>query len=83
MGRRLTAAGVAGLTGVVLYVMLDSRLVTPEAAAPLTSLSLGGMALLFGAGAWAMQAGGQPGRVPLLTGLALGLGAYALLRLAL
>jgi len=72
----VVAAAVAGL----LYLMLDSGAVTAERAAPLASLSLGGLALLFGLGAWATAVGGQPERSPLLAGLALGTGGYAFLR---
>jgi hypothetical protein len=74
----LVAVAIAGL----LYLMLDSGVVGRERAAPLTSLSLGGLAVLFGVGGWAMKAGGQPERAPLLVGLAIGLGGYALARLA-
>ena len=63
-----TAVTVFGL----LWLMLDSKLVTPEAAPAGTSLSLGGLAVVFGAGAWVMKVGRQPERVPMLTGLALG-----------
>lgn len=77
------AAAVAAAVGVVLYLMLDSGLVTPEPAPRFTSLSLGGLGLLFGLGAWAMALGGQPERTPLLAGLAAGTGGYAFLRLFL
>jgi hypothetical protein len=81
--RRLRALLVACAAASLLWLMLDSGAVTPERAAPLTSLSLGGLAGLFGVGAWALSATGQqPERVPLLAGLALGLGGYALARLA-
>ena len=81
--RVLLAARVlvtAALVAAVLYLMLDSGAVTPEPAPPLTSLSLGGLALLFGAGAWATWTVGQRTRSPLLAGLALGVGGYALVR---
>jgi hypothetical protein len=64
----------------VLYLMLDSGVVTPEPAPPMTSLSLGGLAVLFGVGAWAMAVGGQRERMPFLAGVAIGLGVYALTR---
>ncbi len=76
------AALVALVVGGLLWLMLDSGMVTPERAAPITSLSLGGLGLLFAVGAWAMRAGGQPERAPLLAGLAVGVGGYALARLA-
>jgi hypothetical protein len=75
----VTAVGVAG----VLYLMLDSGVVTSVPAPPLASLSLGGLALLFGIGAWATSVGGDPAKSPLLAGLALGAGGYALARLLL
>ena len=81
--RVLGAAAAAGVTGALLYLMLDSRLITPQAAPPGTSLSLGALGLLFGLGAWATAMGGQPARSPLLAGLALGAGGYAVLRLVL
>jgi hypothetical protein len=71
------AAAVAG----VLYLMLDSGLVSAERAPALASLSLGALALLFGLGAWATWVGGQRRRSPLLAGLATGVGGYALARL--
>lgn len=74
-----TAAVVVGL----LYLMLDSGLVSPGRAPALTSLSLGGLAMLFGIGAWATAVGGDRAKSPLLVGLALGLGGYALARVVL
>jgi hypothetical protein len=81
--RRLYAALVAGFTGAVLYLMLDSRLVTADPAAPGTSGALGALGVLFGLGAVASWMGGQPERTPFLAGLAAGVGGYALFRLAL
>lgn len=81
--RVLRAAAVAAVTGGLLYLMLDSGLVTPERAARITSLSLGGLGLLFGFGAWVMSVGGQPERSPLLAGLGIGVGGYAIVRLFL
>ncbi|HLK12311.1 MAG TPA: hypothetical protein VKW76_13105 [Candidatus Binatia bacterium] len=74
---------MAGGIGALLYLMLDSGAVAPEPAPAVASLSLAVLALLFGVGAWAMRVGGQPERSPLLAGLALGVGGYALLRLVL
>ena len=71
------AAGVAA----VLWLMLDSGVMTPERAARATSAALVMLAALFGVGAWATSIGGQRERSPLLAGLALGVGGYALLRL--
>lgn len=76
-------AGVALSVGMALWLMLDSRLVSPEPGPPFLSLSLLGLAALFGLGAWAMAVGGRRERTPLLAGLAIGVGGYAVLRLAL
>ena len=73
-------AGVAVGVATLLWLMLDSGLVSPERAAPLVSLSLGGLGVLFGVGAWAMTVGGRRERAPLLLGLAIGVGGYAILR---
>jgi hypothetical protein len=62
----------------VLWLMLDSRLLSDVPAQPGTSLALGMLAVVFGVGAWVMRAGGQVARVPLLVGVALGAGAYAI-----
>jgi hypothetical protein len=78
---RVRALGVAAAIAALLYLMLDSGAVTPDQAPRLVSLPLGGLACLFGVGAWAMTAGGQPAKSPLLAGLALGTGGYALFRL--
>ena len=75
----LVGLGVAA----VLFVMLDSGAMTPDPVPAAVSVSLGTLAALFGVGAWAMQVGGRPERAPLLAGLALGAGGYALLRLLL
>jgi hypothetical protein len=75
------AAFVAGAVAAVLYLMLDSGLVGAQRAPALTSLSLGGLGLLFGLGAWATWVVGQRERSPLLAGLAIGVGGYALVRL--
>jgi hypothetical protein len=73
------AAGVA----IVLWLMLDSRVVQPERAAPATSAALVVLALIFGGGAWATAVGGQRERTPLLAGMAAGVGGYALARLVM
>jgi hypothetical protein len=64
----------------VLWIALDSGWMAREPAPPGTSVALGMLAVVFGIGAWVMRTGGQPARVPLLVGMALGAGAYALLR---
>jgi len=75
-----TAAVAVGIAA-LLWLRLDSGLVVAERAVPLVSLSLGALGVLFGVGAWAMRVGGYPERAPLLLGLAIGVGGYALERL--
>ena len=81
MGLRPRVIAMAGAIAAVLYLMLDSGVVSPEPAASVTSAALGGLAALFGVGAWATAVGGDPAKSPLLAGLALGAGGYALVRL--
>jgi hypothetical protein len=64
----------------VLWIALDSGWMSREPAPEGTSVALAMLAAVFGVGAWVMRTGGQPARVPLLVGMALGTGAYALLR---
>jgi len=73
--------GIAAAVGVVLYVMLDSGVVRPEATPRVMSVALIVLALLFTVGAWTAGMGNQPERRPMLAGLALGLASYAVLRL--
>jgi len=73
--------GVAGAVAAVLYVMLDSRIVRPEAAPRVVSVALIVLALIFTVGTWTASFGVQPSRGPMLAGLAIGLAGYALLRL--
>jgi len=81
--RVVRALAVAVGVAAVLFVMLDSGAVGAEPAPAAMSVSLGVLATIFGAGAGAMQVGGRPERAPLLAGLALGAGGYAVLRLLL
>ena len=83
MAARPRVIGTAVAVATVLYLALDSGLLTAEPATRLLSVALFGLALLFGLGAWATSVGGQPERSPLLAGLAIGAGGYALLRLLL
>lgn len=75
-------AAIAATVVAVLWLSLDAGL-AGEAAPPATSAALLVLAGVFGAGAFVMRIGGQPERVPLLAGLALGAGGYAVLRLVL
>jgi hypothetical protein len=78
---RTRVAAIAGVVAALLWLMLDSGIVAPERAPAFASLSLGALGLLFGLGAWATWAGGQRDRSPLLAGLAIGAGGYAVVRL--
>jgi hypothetical protein len=74
---RALAIAVAVLA--VLWLALDSKWVSSDPGMPGTSLSLGMLAVVFGIGAWVMQAGGRSERVPLLVGTALGCATYVAL----
>jgi hypothetical protein len=74
------AGTIALAVFVVLWIALDSGWMSAAPAPPGTSIALGMLAVVFGVGAWVMHAGGQAPRVPLLVGMALGAGAYALAR---
>jgi len=75
---RVLAVAVAVFA--VLWLALDSGWMSAAPAPPGTSVALGMLAAVFAVGAWMMQAGGRTGRVPMLVGMALGVGAYALVR---
>ena len=83
MSAMLRAGGLAAVVGGILFVMLDSSAVNAEPTPWYFSVSLGGLGLLFGIGAWATLAVGQSERSPMLAGLAIGVVGYALLRLIL
>jgi hypothetical protein len=76
---KVAAAAVACAIAALLYLSLDSGLATPPAER-LVSLPLLGLAAIFGASAWAAAQAGYSTRVPLFTGLALGVGLYAIVR---
>jgi hypothetical protein len=78
-GRAVT---IAVAVFAVLWIALDSGWMSAASAPPGTSVALGMLAAVFAIGAWVMRAGGRPARVPLLVGMALGAGAYALVRAA-
>ena len=73
-------AAIAAAVFAVMWLSFDAGLTGagPPAGISPALLILAGV---FGASAWAAQKAGQPDRVPLLTGLSLGAGSYALLRL--
>ena len=74
---RVLAIAVAVLA--VLWLAFDSKWVSSDPALPGPTASLGMLAVVFGVGAWVMQAGGRTRRVPLLLGTALGCAAYVAL----
>lgn len=74
-------AGTGGAIALLVWLMLDSGLVTPVRAARSTSAALVILAVLFGLGAWGASVGGQRDRSPLLASVALGVGGYGILRL--
>ena len=76
-------AVIAGLVTAVLWASLDAGLGDTEPAPGAASAGLLVLAFLFGTGAWVMVLGGRRERAPLLAGLAIGVGAYALVRLTL
>ena len=80
MRQVLIAVVVAAVVGFLLYTRLDAGVFTSEPTPRAVSLPLGGLAVLFGLGAWAAALGGQRKRAPFMAGLALGVGGYALLR---
>jgi len=70
---------IAVAVAAVLWLALDSGRLSAEPAQPATSAALGMLAAVFAMGAIVMRAGGQGQRVPLLIGMAIGTGAYALI----
>jgi len=80
---RLRVAATIVAVMAVLWFALDSGLLSSAQTPRVASVSLLTLALLFGLGAWGMQAGGRGERSPLLVGLSLGAGLYAVLRLGL
>jgi len=79
----LIAIGVAAAVAVLLYARLDAGIFSSDPTPHAVSLPLGGLAVLFGLGAWAAGYKRQPTRAPFMAGLALGVGGYALLRVLL
>jgi hypothetical protein len=76
------AVVVACLVAALLWTSLDSGMAGAPAER-LVSLPLLGLAAIFAASAWASAYAGMPRRTPVMVGLALGVGGYALVRLAL
>jgi hypothetical protein len=76
----LLAAVVACVVAGLLWTSLDSG-IAGQRADRLVSLPLLGLAAIFGASAWASAYAGMQRRTPVMVGLALGVGGYALVRL--
>ena len=74
---RALAIAVAVLA--VLWLAFDSKWFSSDPTMPSPSVSLGMLAVVFAVGAWVMQVGGRPRRVPVLVGTALGCAAYVAL----
>lgn len=74
---------VACAVAAVLWASLDAGFGDTQPAPAAASAGLAVLAVLFGSGAWVMRVGGRAERAPLLAGLALGAGAYAIVRLTL
>ena len=77
------ALGTAAAAALVFWLAFDSRILTTEPAQPGTSAALGVLGAIFGLGAFVMQRGGQPERVPFLAGLSAGAVGYAVARVFL
>ena len=76
-------AAIAAAVVAVLYTRFDSGWF-PGIDAPIAiSLGLLALAVVFGCAAWVMQKGGRPERAPLMAGLSIGAGGYAVARLLL
>ena len=80
---RLVAALVATAVGTLLWLNLDSGIVTPEPAARIVSLPLVGLAAIFGVRAWAETQSATQRWTSFFAGLALGVGGYGVVRLLL
>ena len=76
-------AAITSAVTAVLWLCLDSGMGDTPPPPAGTSVALLLLSAVFGIGTWVMRAGGRPERVPLLAGLAIGAGAYALVRLTL
>jgi hypothetical protein len=75
---RALVVALAALT--VLWLRFDSGYVSDEPASNGLYVALAILASVFAVSAVVMQAGGQTQRVPLIFGLALGIGTYLLMQ---
>jgi hypothetical protein len=76
-------AAIAAAVATVCWLAFDARTLDPSESPLAVSSALLALAGVFACGAWVMRVGGQPERVPLLTGLSIGAGGYAVVRLLL
>ena len=76
-------AAIACAVAAVLWAALDAGFGGTEPAPAVASAGLADLAVLCGACAWVMRVGGRSERAPLLAGLAVGAGVYAIARLTL
>jgi len=76
----LAGLAVACVIASLLYLSLDSGRFAPPAERAF-SMPLVGLGVIFAGSAWAASKSGYPQRVPFFSGLALGVGGYALVRL--
>lgn len=74
---------IAGAAVVVLWAALDAGLGGTPRSPAFVSAGLAAVAAVFGLVAWATHVGGRGERAPLLAGLAIGVGGYAVARLLL
>jgi len=72
---------IALAVAAVCWLMVDSGAFSAEPRPKLMSMPMLILSLVFGLSAWATHVAGQAARAPLLAGLSLGLGAYAVARL--
>ena len=76
----LAGLAVACVIASLLYLSLGSGRFAPPAERAF-SMPLVGLGVIFAGSAWAASKSGYPQRVPFFSGLALGVGGYALVRL--
>ena len=76
-------AAIAAAVAAVLWLALDAGVGATEPTPAAASVALIILAGIFGAGTWVMRVAGRRERIPLLAGLAIGTGGYALVRLTL
>jgi hypothetical protein len=83
LGTLAVAATVALVVGTLLWLNLDSGIVSPEPGPRAFSLPLIGLGIIFGVRAWADAAAGTSRWTGFYAGLAAGVGGYGIVRLVL